>query len=78
MEIEDRVECGEHIKKALVKQSPLKKWMEVVLCLIAKKKIMALGPPNVFDSFVCNKEFELFELFGEGQVVNFEVFATAV
>lgn len=39
---------------------------------------MALGPPNVFDYFVCNKEFELFEHFGEGQVVNFEVFATAV
>lgn len=39
---------------------------------------MALGPPNVFDSFVCNKEFELFEHFGEGQVVNFEAFATAV
>lgn len=37
MEIEDRVECGERIKKALVKQSPLKKWMEVFLCLIAKK-----------------------------------------
>lgn len=37
VETEDRVECGEQIKKALVKQSPLKKWMEGFLCLIAKK-----------------------------------------
>lgn len=33
----DRVECGEQIKKALVKKSPLKKCMEGFLCLIAKK-----------------------------------------
>lgn len=33
---------------------------------------MALGPSDVFDPFVCNKEFELFEHFEEGQVVNFE------
>lgn len=34
---------------------------------------MALGPSNVFGSFVCNKYFELFEHFGEGRVGNFEV-----
>lgn len=33
---------------------------------------MALGLSDAFDPFVCNKEFELFEHLGEGQVVNFE------